>query len=171
MTKRLRMYAGLLFLFVALEAAMYFAGQRGFSLSPFEILLLAPAGSLLGCAVSYMTIGMPIRHLFGDVIDHESGIGDYVVPKCSTGFFGAFCELICCATCSGVWAIGALLFIIAFTGDGGPPISLGKMDLYLFAGGGGARVITYLSEMLEWKKAESWEKAGYFRTLNREAQK
>lgn len=169
---RAGMYAGLFVLFSALEVAMVFAGRRGLSLSPFEIVLLMFAGSLLGCAVSYMTIGKPIRDIFGVVVPHPSGIGDYIEPKCNSGFLGAFCELICCPICSATWMCGALLFLIAFTGsENYLPVSIGKMDLYLFAGAGGARVITYISEMLEWKKAEAWENAGYTRTLNKEAQK
>lgn len=158
--------AAILLGFLALFMAAAFAISNHVALDHWEVVLLGLAASFGGSSLAYLTIFEWVRSPFTKVVAHSSGVGECVEPREDKGvLFHVIGQWISCPICSGSWVATGLLLIWSFNP------SFGHVLLYLLAAAGIGRVITRLTELLEWKGRHAWEETAQANRMNKEEQK
>jgi hypothetical protein len=132
---------------------------KGVVLSPFQWIMLFIGGSMIGRTVAYLTIFDWLRAPLTKTINHSSGAGADNHPKFTNGPLSAVGELICCPVCSGTWGVMGLLTVYKLYP------AWGNTLLIAFSAAGAAWLVSFATELVEWKREEAREHAG---ALNRE---
>ena len=150
-------------IFILILTAVWLLGggeDKIASAGTLQFVLLSLGTMRLAHAISYNTIGEPIRGRFTKVEHDSSGAGDNVEPD-GVGWVRAIGELLACPICSGQWAALGLLTVWALLPDG-----FGTLVLWAFGAAGAAELIHYAKEAMEWRGRNDREQAG---ALNRAA--
>jgi hypothetical protein len=142
-------------------------GKKILELPLYELLFVIPmAASFVGQAVAWMPIFEWLRDGLGlaKVHKHDSGLGETTEPICDDGLWSAIGALITCPLCAGMWAGAILTTLRIYFPELGVPM------LYTIAAGGTAAMFTHFAGMMEWRKAESWERAARDRRSREKAE-
>jgi hypothetical protein len=119
------------------------------------------AANRIGRTIAYNAVGEPIRGPFTKVVRHSSGAGDTVKPVAKHGSHRAIGELVSCPICAGTW--GSLVLLSSYLLWG----PFGTLLILVLGVAGGAEIINWLIEHLEWSSHKAREETGYWNRENR----
>ncbi len=134
--------------------------NQGVKLSPFQWVMLALSASMVGRATAYLAILEWFRAPFVVTVPHSSGAGEDNLPRWSTGARSAVAELICCPVCSGTWAAGIILALYKYIPEWGEAIMI------MLSAASLAWLLTYVTQLVEWKTHAEREQAGLMNRHN-----
>lgn len=123
-----------------------------------ELVSLGLAYAFIGPAIAFLVIGKWIRDPFTRVVEHESGVGEYVDAK--PGKWEAIGHLVSCPVCAGMWGIEILTEVYLFFPN------IGRLFILLFAAGAVGWLVRSITEMACWIAAKNWEETGALRKIN-----
>lgn len=151
-TQRVLTYITLL---AIVETVLFLIGDRLPLLPPWAFYpLLILACFRVGRALSFNGVFVWLRDACKvKATPDSSGAGDSNNP-CGKGPMYVIGELLCCPICSATWGGAGLLLVLAL--DQG----LGNAMIMLLGAAGGAEVLHWLSERLEWSGRYYREEAG-----------
>jgi hypothetical protein len=165
-TNRLKKrFATLIAFGLAFELVVQGATHFGFipHFTAIEIICLFLGASLVGRAISYLTVFEWLRYPFTKLVPHSSGAGLDVHPRTDKGpVVEVIGEWVCCPICSGTWAALGLVTFYAFFPEAG------RFTLYVVGAGGAAAIWSRLGELLEWDAHLARERTGRLNLENKD---
>jgi hypothetical protein len=119
------------------------------------------AANRIGRTIAFNAVGEPFRGPFTKVVRHSSGAGDTVEPAAKHGPHRAIGELVSCPICAGTWGGLALLSSYLLREP------FGTLLILTLGVAGGAEVINWLIEHLQWSSYKVREETGYWNRENK----
>lgn len=143
-----------LFILIVVVTAILKPVQYGW----LELVSLGLAYGFIGRAIAFLVIGKWIRDPFTVVVDHESGVGEYIEAK--KGKWEAIGHMLSCPVCAGMWGTELLMELYLFFPN------VGRLFILLFAAGSIGWFVWSITEAACWIAAKNWEETGTLRKVN-----
>jgi hypothetical protein len=161
LTNQTKSRISLVVLFLAFEAGIFVIARWSPSLrlDVFTWVLIVFAASFGGAAIAYMFIGDWIRWPLTKEVPHSSNSGMTEIEPKYEGWLKSPGVLLCCPICASTWVGAGLLGLMVLN------YNLGYYTVVALSLGGAARIVTRLSEMLEWQSRYAQERTA---SLNRQ---
>jgi hypothetical protein len=156
----------LIILFLVFEAGIIAIARIGpaLRLDVFTWVLLVVAASFGGSAISYMFIGEWIRAPLTKEVPHSSNSNIIEIEPKYEGWLKSPGVLLCCPICAGTWVGVGLLALMVIN------YNFGYYTVIALSLGGAARLITRLSELLEWQSRFAQERTAELNRSNAQAE-
>lgn len=142
--------------------------NQGVTLEPFQWVMLALAGSMIGMSCSYLLVFDWFRFLLVKTIPHSSGAGEDNHPRWEPGnlqtwkqgVLSAVAELVCCPICAGTQGVGVILSLYHIAPG------LGNIAMIALSAAAGGCLFTNFKHLVEWQSYTAREQTGYLMKLN-----
>lgn len=162
LTNRTKTRIGLAILFLTFELGIFVIKtiSANLRLEPFTWVMLVFATSMGGSAIAYMAIGDFIRWPVTKEVPHSSSASMIEIEPKYDGWLKSLGMLFCCPVCVGTWVGASLLALMAVD------YQFGYYTTVALSIGGAARLITRLTETIEWHSHLAQERTALLNRQN-----